>query len=440
MADKSIPDLNEATQLFDNGLMVVYQSGETKKMQGQALKQYINSVADVDAAKAAADRAEAAAQDAERAAVNTPYIGANGNWFVFDNATKSYKDSGVDASITVDIADITMLPYGSAAYITNSGTATDPVFHLFIPNAKNGNDGYTPVKGVDYFDGNDGYSPTVSISEISGGNKVTVTDKSGFKDFNVMDGDSITSIIRTSGTGAAGTVDTYTVTTSSGGQYTFTVYNGSDGKGSGDMLKSVYDPTNKAQDVFAYADGKASTAESNAKAYTYSQSEIDSKVAGAGKVKTVNSKEPDANGNIALVASDVGARPNTWTPTAEEVGARPSTWTPTASDVGARPSTWTPTKSDVGLGNVANERQYSASNPPPYPVTSVNGQTGDVTIDPGTSYTDAQAQAQARTVMNRSNNVNVANTSYTTYMARGEALFSAETNPTVNGTIAWKYE
>lgn len=34
------------------------------------------------------------------------------------------------------------------------------------------------------------------------------------------------------------------------------------------------------------------------------------------------------------------------------------------------------TKEDVGLGNVANERQYSAENPPPYPVTSVNGKTG----------------------------------------------------------------
>lgn len=37
-------------------------------------------------------------------------------------------------------------------------------------------------------------------------------------------------------------------------------------------------------------------------------------------------------------------------------------------------------KSDVGLGNVANERQYSSANPPPYPVTSVNGKTGDVTV------------------------------------------------------------
>lgn len=38
-------------------------------------------------------------------------------------------------------------------------------------------------------------------------------------------------------------------------------------------------------------------------------------------------------------------------------------------------------KSEVGLGKVANERQYSASNPPPYPVSSVNGKTGVVTLD-----------------------------------------------------------
>lgn len=40
-------------------------------------------------------------------------------------------------------------------------------------------------------------------------------------------------------------------------------------------------------------------------------------------------------------------------------------------------------KTDVGLGNVDNVKQYSISNPPPYPVTSVNGQTGDVTIEAG---------------------------------------------------------
>ena len=35
---------------------------------------------------------------------------------------------------------------------------------------------------------------------------------------------------------------------------------------------------------------------------------------------------------------------------------------------------------DVGLGNVDNIKQYSASNPPPYPVVSVNGKTGGVNL------------------------------------------------------------
>ena len=38
------------------------------------------------------------------------------------------------------------------------------------------------------------------------------------------------------------------------------------------------------------------------------------------------------------------------------------------------------TKEQVGLGKVANERQYSANNQPPYPVTSVNGQYGNVSL------------------------------------------------------------
>ena len=58
-------------------------------------------------------------------------------------------------------------------------------------------------------------------------------------------------------------------------------------------------------------------------------------------------------------ASMVGARPSTWTPSADDVGAVPTSRTVngkplndnislTADDVGARPNTWTPTASDVG--------------------------------------------------------------------------------------------
>lgn len=63
------------------------------------------------------------------------------------------------------------------------------------------------------------------------------------------------------------------------------------------------------------------------------------------------------------------------------------------------------TKSDVGLGNVDNVKQYSASNPPPYPVTSVNGMTGNVTIKPkcvtvtlSSSGWDSTAKTQTVTV------------------------------------------
>lgn len=73
------------------------------------------------------------------------------------------------------------------------------------------------------------------------------------------------------------------------------------------------------------------------------------------------------------------------------VNSKTGAVTLTATDVGARPSTWTPSKSDVGLGNVDNVKQYSASNPPPYPVTSVNGKTGAVTIDAGGSSIPVQA-------------------------------------------------
>lgn len=83
-----------------------------------------------------ASEAATSAERAEIAASHPPYIGPNGNWFIWDANVGGFVDSGIDASITVDIADITMLPYGEDPSVTNTGTNTDPVFHLSIPNAK----------------------------------------------------------------------------------------------------------------------------------------------------------------------------------------------------------------------------------------------------------------------------------------------------------------
>ena len=57
-----------------------------------------------------------------------------------------------------------------------------------------------------------------------------------------------------------------------------------------------------------------------------------------------------------------------------------------------------------------------------------------------TNSTQIATTAFVNTEMNRTNAVNAANTSYTTYMARGLSLNSADTNPTVNGTISWTYK
>lgn len=88
------------------------------------------------------------------------------------------------------------------------------------------------------------------------------------------------------------------------------------------------------------------------------QTQLNSKLSTA-PVTSVNSK----TGAVTLTAADVSAVPTTRTVNGHALSANV-----------------TVSKSDVGLGNVDNVKQYSASNPPPYPVTSVNGQTGAVTV------------------------------------------------------------
>lgn len=81
---------------------------------------------------------------------------------------------------------------------------------------------------------------------------------------------------------------------------------GADGKGAGDMLASVYDPKGKAQDVFQYADAKASEAKSAADtALTNAKKYTDQKIAAiptpdvSGQIETHNTAE---NAHSALFA------------------------------------------------------------------------------------------------------------------------------------------
>ena len=106
---------------------------------------------------------------------------------------------------------------------------------------------------------------------------------------------------------------------------------------------------------------------------------------GGGAVNSVNGQ----TGDVVLTAGDVGALPDsTVIPENTSDLVNDSGFVDAAGAAAAAPvqsvagktGTVTLVKGDVGLGNVDNVQQYSASNPPPYPVTSVNSQTGDVVI------------------------------------------------------------
>lgn len=153
--------------------------------------------------------------------------------------------------------------------------------------------------GVDGKDGEDAVSPTVAVSNITGGHRITITDKNGTKTVDVMDGsdgqDGYTPVkgkdyndgadgkdgytpqknvdYFDGEDGADGVSPTIAVTNITGGhRLTITDANGTktvdvmdgedgaNGMGSGDMLTSEYDPQGKRQDVFAYVDNAVKNA------------------------------------------------------------------------------------------------------------------------------------------------------------------------------------
>ena len=133
-----------------------------------------------------------------------------------------------------------------------------------------GDNGWTPVfaietdderrvlKVVDWLDG-EGTKPNINVYVAVGGFTSVLADAvdirgpagvtgdvglqgdKGDQGDPGVDGRGIDSITRTSGTGAPGTNDTYTILFTDTTSTTFVVHNGTDGVGSGDMSKSTYD-------------------------------------------------------------------------------------------------------------------------------------------------------------------------------------------------------
>ena len=244
-------------------------------------------------------------------------------------------------------------------------------------DGRDGVDGKTPVKGIDYFDGEDGKTPIKGTDYFTESDKLEIAElASTLVDVPDVDltGYATEEFVKTKIAEAS--------------------LEGEDVDLSGYALKSeVPTKVSQLQNDKGYLvevpDGYAKTSDIPTK-----PEDINAQPAGdyalktdmpTVPVKSVNGKTGDVN----LKAADVGALPDT-----TKIPVKISELTndsgfitgytetdPTVPAWAKEPNKPTYSKSEVGLDNVDNVRQYSTNNPPPYPVTSVNGKTGAVTLN-----------------------------------------------------------
>lgn len=156
------------------------------------------------------------------------------------------------------------------------------------------------------------------------------------------------------------------------------------GAGAGDMLKATYDPTGSVETAGGipdYVAGQLPTVNDATLTIQKNGTAVGTFTANASANKSIN---------ITMAKGDVGLSnvDNVKQYSADNPPPYPVT------SVAGKIGEVTLTKANVGLGNVDNVKQYSASNPPPYPVTSVNGQTGAVTIEAGGGTTIVLSSSQ----------------------------------------------
>lgn len=152
-------------------------------------------------------------------------------------ATKQYVDS---VKPTVAVGQTTTGAEGTSASVVNVGTPNDAIFNFTIPRGNTGS-----AAGFD--------TPSASVTTLTPGSSATVsisasgpsTNKKFSFQFGIPQGAQgvqgvqgfyVNSVTRTSGTGAPGTNDTYTMKLNDANQTvvgTFNVYNGADGTGAG---------------------------------------------------------------------------------------------------------------------------------------------------------------------------------------------------------------
>ena len=440
MADKTIGDLTQAESIGNEDLFVLEQGGEAKKLKGARLVKYAQDTvgAQVTVATEAAESAETAKTGAESAQTQAQAArDAILNMLVEAITLEQGSPATVERSI---VGSVYKLTFGLPSGKKGDPGATGPANKLTIGTVTSGTEvsatitGEAPNQVLNLVlkqgdKGNPGDdAPTITGITIRQSDYhmiVTLSDGTSYDAgyCRGASGNGIASIALKSGTHAAGTTDTYEITFTDGTTFDFFVYNGANGTGAGDMLAATYDPKGKAQDIFAYIDNAVSGVTVTTDAtptqgstnpvqsggvYSALNNKLDKTGDGSNITAAFTSASTRANvatgeklsvlfGKIAKWFSDLGSLAFKSTVAKSDLASDVQTslgkadsalqsYTETDPTVPAWAKAKTKpsySKSEVGLGNVDNVKQYSASNPPPYPVTSVNGQTGAVTVQSG---------------------------------------------------------
>ena len=468
MADKAITDLTQATQITGEDLFVLEQSGEAKKLKGATLLDFVTlSVVKVTVTTLPAGSSATATYDKSTGTLalgipqgskgDTGATGATG-------ATGPQGKQGIQGETgatgetgpqgpagPANVLTIGSVTSGKVASATITGEAPNQVLNLVL---EKGDKGDTGEKGATGDTGPQGKQGIQGLQGSPGADAPTITGITiRQSDYHLI------------------------VTLSDGTSYDAGYCRGQAGAGTGDMPASVYDPNNKHTDIFEYVDnaikdvkvttdatptqGSANPVQSGG-VYSALTNKLDKTGDGSNVTAAFTVASTRVNiatgeklsmmfGKIAKWFSDLGSLAFKSTVAKSDLASDVQTSLDNADNALQSYTESDPTvpawakaktkpsysKSEVGLGNVDNVKQYSASNPPPYPVTSVNGKTGAVTV-PTVSVPSTSAILKG----NGSGGI-VAATRGSDYIASGnivkQTLVASETTPTENYAINWVY-
>lgn len=447
MADKAISDLTQALQITEEDLFVLQQNGEAKSLKGKTLLKFVTlSVVSVTVTTLPAGSSATATYDKSTGTLalgipqgskgDTGATGATG-------ATGPQGEQGVQGETgatgatgpqgpagPANVLTIGSVTSGKVASATITGEAPNQVLNLVLEKGDKGETGEKGATGDTGPQGKQGIqgpqgNPGTDAPTITG---ITIRQS----DYHLI------------------------VTMSDGTSYDAGYCRGASGAGTGDMLASVYDPQNKHQDVFKYVDDAIKDVKVTTDA-TPTQGSTNPVQSGGVYSALADKLDKTGDGsNVTAAFTAASTRANI--ATGEKLSVllgKIAKWlgdlkalafkdkvakTDLADDVQtslgkADSALQSVSKSDVGLSNVANERQYSSKNPPPYPVTSVNGKTGAVTI--------ASAPSTTSILKGNGSGGIVAATRGSDYIASGnivkQTLVNVETTPTENYAINWVF-